>query len=762
MRSSAVVAQHLTGEVERAADQHPGSRIGRGDGGECCRDRGGGGGAGKACGTGGGLGHLGGLRVRLLGDGDRGQALRDIGERAHVARLVLGVDHAADQMRRSRGHARQCRRHRGPARRVVPAVEPQLDPRHTVGQRAAAQPLHPGGPFGAGNRRLAGPGIEAQQAQRGNRGAGVLDLMRAGQHRQRQIKQPGLVLIDQPAALLEGMPVLAMHEERRADPGGAGLDHLERRLFLRADDAGHAALQDPGLLAGDLGQGFAQKGLMVDRDRGDDGQRRPRDHIRRIEPAAEPDLEQGEIGRRAGEGQEGRGGGDLEEGDRGRAVHLPAFLEQRGKRGFRDQRAGKADALVEAGEMGRGIGVHALARRLEPGADHRLGRALAVGAGDVDHRGKHVLGVAEGGKQALDPVEGEVDHLRVQCHQLCQDRVGGKGRLSRHRGPRNGRRPGALPPDPRGICGKEKGSGLREVFDLARGGQVAGDGGGEAHQHAGDRDQLLAQFLAVGDAVEHAVVEQVFGALEALGQLLADRLFDHARAGKADQRIRFRDLHVAEHGIGRRDAARRRVGEHDDIGQVRFLQHLHRNGGARHLHQAEDAFLHPRAAGGGKEDQRALCLHRAFGRGDDGIADIHPHRAAHEGEVLRGGDDRGAAHLALGDEHRLFLAGRFLRGAHPVGVFLLVAELQRVGDRLGHLDLGEDAAVEQRGEARARRDRHVVVAVRADVQVLGQLAVEQHGPAFGALGPQVLGHLAAREQRVDLRFDVVRDPVHRS
>jgi hypothetical protein len=58
----------------------------------------------------------------------------------------------------------------------------------------------------------------------------------------------------------------------------------------------------------------------------------------------------------------------------------------------------------------------------------------------------------------------------------------------------------------------------------------------------------------------------------------------------------------------------------------------------------------------------------------------------------------------------------FLRGAHAVGIAFLVAELQRVGHRQRHLDLGEDAAVEQRAEAVARRDRHVVAAIGADVQ----------------------------------------------
>ena len=82
-----------------------------------------------------------------------------------------------------------------------------------------------------------------------------------------------------------------------------------------------------------------------------------------------------------------------------------------------------------------------------------------------------------------------------------------------------------------------------------------------------------------------------------VGQLLADGLLDHARAGEADQRAGLGDVHVAEHRVGGGDAAGGRIGQHDDVGQPRLAQPLHRDRGARHLHQREDALLHARAAG---------------------------------------------------------------------------------------------------------------------------------------------------------------------
>ena len=51
-----------------------------------------------------------------------------------------------------------------------------------------------------------------------------------------------------------------------------------------------AAFDDPGLFARDFGQGFAQVLLMVDGNRGDDGQPGLVHHVRCIQPPAQPDL----------------------------------------------------------------------------------------------------------------------------------------------------------------------------------------------------------------------------------------------------------------------------------------------------------------------------------------------------------------------------------------------------------------------------------------------------------------------------------------
>ena len=68
------------------------------------------------------------------------------------------------------------------------------------------------------------------------------------------------------------------------------------------------------------------------------------------------------------------------------------------------------------------------------------------------------------------------------------------------------------------------------------------------------------------DHVDHAVLEQILGPLKTVGQFFTDCFFDNPCTGKPDDRSRFRHGYIAEHGEGRRDTARRRIGENNDIG----------------------------------------------------------------------------------------------------------------------------------------------------------------------------------------------------
>ena len=116
-------------------------------------------------------------------------------------------------------------------------------------------------------------------------------------------------------------------------------------------------------------------------------------------------------------------------------------------------------------------------------------RALAVGAADLDER-VAPLGVAERVEQRLDALEARA-HARVLA----------------------------------AAQGEEPGHGLGVRHASGRGGWSA--------KKARRRRSVSLQLAALDDEVELAVLEQELRALEALGQRLADRLRDHARARRS-------------------------------------------------------------------------------------------------------------------------------------------------------------------------------------------------------------------------------------
>ena len=96
-----------------------------------------------------------------------------------------------------------------------------------------------------------------------------------------------------------------------------------------------------------------------------------------------------------------------------------------------------------------------------------------------------------------------------------------------------------------------------------------------------------------------------------------------------------------------------------------------------------------------------------------------------------------AAHVAFGDEHRLFFAGFLLGGLHTIRIFFLIAELQGICFGLGDVNLDKNTPIVQRGEPITRRDRHVVTTACADIEVFSNFTMEQHRAAHIAFVPQI-------------------------
>ena len=168
-------------------------------------------------------------------------------------------------------------------------------------------------------------------------------------------------------------------------------------------------------------------------------------------------------------------------------------------------------------------------------------------------------------------------------------------------------------------------------------------------------------------------------------------------------------------------------------GQADFVEARQRGGNFGHLHQADGAFHHARAAGAGDDDQRHLAVDGALDGARDFFADDGAHRAADEIEFHRAAHDRAAVEQAFGGEQGVGhaqLAAGFLEA---VGVGLGVLELQRiVGGELGVVL--DPVAVEQHLDALARVQAEMVLALGADAQV----ALEVFLPDDGAAGTHLV------------------------
>ena len=103
-------------------------------------------------------------------------------------------------------------------------------------------------------------------------------------------------------------------------------------------------------------------------------------------------------------------------------------------------------------------------------------------------------------------------------------------------------------------------------------------------------------------------------ALEPIGQFFTDGLFNDARPGKADECPRFGERNITQTGKAGRDPACGGVGQHADVQPAAAVEPFQRGAGFGHLHQAENALLHPCAATGRKNDERQVLVGSVLNR----------------------------------------------------------------------------------------------------------------------------------------------------
>ena len=212
--------------------------------------------------------------------------------------------------------------------------------------------------------------------------------------------------------------------------------------------------------------------------------------------------------------------------------------------------------------------------------------------------------------------------------------------------------------------------------------------------------------------------------LETLRQGLADGLLDDPGTGKADQSAGLRQDDIAQRGETGSDPTSGGVRKDGNI-QKPFLREAgQRRTGLGHLHQGEDALLHPGTAAGGEQDQGQAVLGGVLNGQGDLLTHGGTHGAHEEAAVQHTHYAFAAPDGAGGGDHGLRQAGLALGGLHlgPVA-----GEGERVRRRQLFKQLPEGAGVQNRAESIVGADGEMVAALGADRQVL------RHGFAVAVL-----------------------------
>src|SRR5215472_10792119 len=102
---------------------------------------------------------------------------------------------------------------------------------------------------------------------------------------------------------------------------------------------------------------------------------------------------------------------------------------------------------MEAHEMWRGMDVYLEALRLQHGAGEGARAALAIGAGDMDHRRQFQVRITKVSQEPEDSVQCQVDPFGMQRQQALEHRVAARG-FRQHSGPFNNQEVAVTPPLP--------------------------------------------------------------------------------------------------------------------------------------------------------------------------------------------------------------------------------------------------------------------------------------------------------------------------
>src|SRR5690606_20458435 len=165
----------------------------------------------------------------------------------------------------------------------------------------------------------------------------------------------------------------------------------------------------------------------------------------------------------------------------------------------------------------------------------------------------------------------------------------------------------------------------------------------------------------MNDHVNSTMLQQKFTALEALGQLLTDSLFNNIRTRKPCPRAWFRRIDITQQCKACRNTTVDRMSHNGDITRALHLQALDDSTGSSHLHQGDQRLLHPRTTGCRKADQRNIFFKCHFSCTSKTLTYHISHGATVKCKLKSNRYNRHTFKLAFHSDQRIFFTCSLLR-----------------------------------------------------------------------------------------------------
>src|ERR1700719_1734840 len=242
------------------------------------------------------------------------------------------------------------------------------------------------------------------------------------------------------------------------------------------------------------------------------------------------------------------------------------------------------------------------------------------------------------------------------------------------------------------------------------------------------------------DQVEQSVILKKFRGLESWRQILMRGFPNDAWPGKSDHAFRLGQDEIAERSEAGHDSSGGRMGENGNVGQSRFRVTTQSPAGLGHLHQAEHPFVHPCAAGRRDDDNGSPILGAALDQTGYFLTDDGTHGGGQETKIHRGDGDWSALKRPEAGLDGVFQAGFFLITLQSIPVGRYSFKTQEIDGEHIRIEFVKSAWIDQVVDSFLGRECKMVVALRADFEVLHELKVMDDLPTVGAFLPKTLRH----------------------